>query len=120
MKITKATQADLKAIVGLNKQFHLNTPGFMWDKKAWVSEEIEAGNFHVLKNHNSTYGAVCIHTDLSGLLKSNAYIETIAVRKDMHGNGLGKQLIDFAKDKAKKEGKERLVIHSQCLFERQD
>ncbi len=114
MKIQQATQADLKNIVSLNKLFHLNIPGFRWDTEPWISDEIEQGNFHILKHQKSAYGAVCLH------LATEAYIETIAVDKEKQGQGHGKKLIDFCAEEAMKHGKHKLVVESFCEYKLED
>lgn len=112
MQIVRATLADVKPIVALNKQFHLDIPGFRWDTEAWISDQIDKGTFHLLKDGASTYGAVCIQTALDNLAPTDAYIETIATREDLHGKGYGKKLINQSASIARAEGKHRLIVES--------
>ncbi len=112
MQITKATQADIKPIVALNRQFHLDIPGFRWDTEAWVRDQVDKGTFHLLKDGSSAYGAVCIQTALDNLPSTDAYIETIATREDLHGQGYGRELINQAALIARDEGKTRLIVES--------
>ncbi len=91
-KIIKAKIDNVKDIVLLNKQFHLNIPNFYWDTKKWISSEIKKGNYYVLIKDSSILGAMDIEKK-----KREYHISTIAVKKEMHGKNLGRRLIDFAK-----------------------
>ncbi len=112
MQIVRATQADVKPIVALNRQFHLDIPDFRWDTETWTTDQIDKGTFHLLKEGGSTYGAVCIQTALDNLPSTDAYIETIATREDLHGKGYGRELINQAALIARDEGKHRLIVES--------
>ncbi|MBI1857835.1 MAG: GNAT family N-acetyltransferase [Candidatus Melainabacteria bacterium] len=112
MKIVKATPTDLNSIVAFNRQFHLDIPGFRWDTKPWIAEQIQKGTFHVLKDGNASYGAICVQTAIYGLPETDAYVETIATKEDLHRRGYGKQLVDYAAELARSEGKSRLVVES--------
>lgn len=120
MQIVRAIQADVKSIIVLNRQFHLDIPNFKWDREDWVADEVDKGTFHLLKEGKSTYGAVCVQTALEGLSPTDAYIETIATREDLHGMGYGKELINQAALIARDEGKQRLIVESFLKYGARD
>lgn len=107
MKITKANKNDLGDIVTLNKLFHLDVPDFRWDTQKWVLEEIEQQNYFVLRENDNVVGAICIKFE-----GSIAYIETIAIKTDKHRSGLGKKLIQFAKEYSISKEKKELKVES--------
>lgn len=94
-KIIKAKEENVEEIVLLNKQFHLDIPNFYWDSKKWISSEIKKGNYYILVNNGLTLGAINIKKN-----KKEYHISTIAIKKNMQRNNLGKKLIDFAKENA--------------------
>lgn len=112
MKIVKATLADLKSILEINQQLHLDIPDFKWDTEPWTREEIEQGNFYVAKDHKCAYGTLCLQMALEQLPETVAYIDAMAVHEDKHSLGIGKQIVDFAINESKKAGKETLQVES--------
>lgn len=111
MKISKARSKDSKEIARLNRLFHLDIEGFRWDSRRWVESEINAGNYHVIRSDNRVLAAICLN-----LQHEDGYIETIAVKKDKQSTGLGKKLIEFAKQESKNSGKSRLRVESFCEY----
>ena len=64
MKIIRATEEDVEAIVSINGQFRnaferigQTMPISKYYSRGWVLEEIEAGNQFVLKNDSGLLGA---------------------------------------------------------------
>lgn len=110
MQITKANINDLEAIVALNKLFHLDFPEFKWDTPEWVRKEIEDNNYYVARD-KSVVASLCLK-----MKDKEAHIETIAVQQGMQGNGLGRELIEFAKVQSKQEGKSKLSVESFCDY----
>ena len=107
-EIMPATKDNIRDIVGLNGQFHLDIKGFKWDKPEWIKEEIEKGNYFVLKQGDKVIGAI----DTQKLGSGDLYIEAIAVEPSQHGTGLGKRLIMFAKDMGQNLGCKKLTVES--------
>ena len=112
MKIVKATLADLKSILEINQQLHLDIPDFRWDTELWAMEEIEQGNFYVAKDHKYAYGTLCLQMALEQFPETVAYIDAMAVSEDRHGLGIGKQMVDFAINESKKADKKTLQVES--------
>lgn len=106
-EIDLAKAKDIKDIVDLNKQLHRNLPNFKWDKREWIEEEVSRGNYFVLRREDHILGAMNLQT-----LEDELYIETIAVSPNTHNMGIGRQLVDFAKNKTKEEGLSKLTVES--------
>ncbi len=120
MRIFKAITKDLDAIVELHKQFEVvGSPDYKWMQRRWIRDNVNYGSFYVIKEKGDVFAAMCLHLDLYKL-PGEAYIETLAAREDMHKQGLGKRLVEFAKRKAKKEGKTLLTVDSAFKFNVKD
>ena len=94
MDIVKAKDSNIKDILKLNSQIHVDTPLFQGSSKVWVVEQVKKGNYFVMQDDNEICGAIC-------LLEKDGhfYLETIAVDERQHGKGIGTQFINFAKTK---------------------
>ena len=112
MDIVKADNADVKDIVKLNSQIHVDTPLFHGSSPLWVEEQVKEGHYFMIKDHNNVCGAVCL------LEKDGKFhLETIAIEKDQQRKGLGKQFIEFAKTKAKENGFSSLLVDTYCEYD---
>lgn len=111
MKIVKAAQKDLDAVVLLNKQLSLEGINCIWATPDWVFEEIESGSIHILKNQKQVLGALCMHLDVPDNI-GEAWIETLTVHPDKHQRGYGRTLVNFAKQYADTNKKTLLTVGS--------
>jgi len=105
MRIVKASSRNLKSIIDINKQLI----GAKWGKESWIKKEINNENFVLIRNH-IIYGAMCLQLSMED--RNEAYIATLAIKKEEQNKGLGKQLINFAKERAKQEEKTILTVES--------
>ena len=119
MRIEKAIQSDVSSIVALNKQFHLDgIPDFRWDSEQWVSEQVKAENYLVLRvEPKAIYGAACVQLNSEyvksvGHDDSDAYVEAIAIREDKHAVGFIRPFIRSIVELAKSSGKDKVVGES--------
>jgi len=124
MRILKASKKDLEQITEIHDQFSkirleqgLGIANYY--KTHWIEEEIENGNFYVLKKMPMVYAAMSFYLEVHRA-KTQAYIMTLAVREDKHKRGLGRRLVEFAKKKAKKEGKKKLIVDSLFIYDTKD
>jgi N-acetylglutamate synthase-like GNAT family acetyltransferase len=106
-KIIKAKIEDVNNIRSLNQQFHLNINNFKWDTKRWIISQVKKGNYYILKQGNLVLGAINIEKN-----KNEYIISTLAIKEDMHKKGLGKTLLDFAKEIAIKDKARSLSVSS--------
>jgi N-acetylglutamate synthase-like GNAT family acetyltransferase len=111
MDVTKANNSNIEDILRLNKQIHVDTQLFQGDSLDWVEEQVENGNYFVVKSDNEIYGALCL-VERDGLF----HLETIAVQEDQQRKGIGRQFMDFAKKKAKEDGFDRLYVDMYCEY----
>lgn len=111
-RIIKAKVENADEIVSLNNQFHLDMSDFKWDTKEWIIQEIQKKMYYILvDDDNNVLGALHI-----GKYDNEYYISTIAVKKEIHGKGLGKKLIDFAKELSIKNNIHLLIVESYCEY----
>lgn len=111
MNIVKASNSNIEDILRLNTQIRVDTQFFQGDSYVWVEEQVRNGNYYIMKRNNEIYGAICL------LVKEGLFhLETIAIEKDQQGKGLGRELIDFAKTKAKENGFDKLYIDTYCEY----
>jgi GNAT superfamily N-acetyltransferase len=111
MNIVKAQGANVKDIVKLNSQIHVDTPLFQGSSPLWVKEQVKEGHYFMIKDNDGVCGAVCL------LEKDGQFhLETIAIEKDHQGRGLGKQFKEFAKTKAKENGFSSLFVDTYCEY----
>lgn len=111
MNIIKANDANVKDIVKLNSQIHVDTPLFQGSSPLWVEEQVKHGNYFMIKDHNTVCGAVCLLEK-----EGQFHLETIAIEKEHQGQGLGKQFIEFARAKAKENGFSSLYVDTYCEY----
>ncbi len=111
MNIIKASDANVKDIVKLNSQIHVDTPLFQGSSSLWVKEQVKHGNYFMIKDHHTLCGAVCLLEK-----EGQFHLETIAIEKEHQGQGLGKQVIEFAKAKAKENGFSSLFVDTYCEY----
>ena len=123
MKISRARQKDIDSIVSLNRQFSasfdvrgLEMPLPRYYSADWVMEEIDAGNQYVLRNKTDVIGAMCLYISREDMPAYQARVDSIAVKTGEHCKGHGKRLIDFAKKKSVRDGKEILTVESFCIY----
>ncbi len=91
--ITTAGLSDVNQIAVLNRQFHLDMPFFPWDTPEWIEQEIRAGHYYVIRDESGIAGALCLHTNSqSGV----GEIEAMAICANLHGQGIGRQLVEHA------------------------
>jgi GNAT superfamily N-acetyltransferase len=109
----KADMNDVPGIVHLNRQFHLNIGDFRWDTQPWIEGQIRDGNYYVLRDSNSLVGAFCLAVSPQTF---SGDIEAIAVRADVHGKGIGKVLIEQAKDICHSRSLKTLAVESFCEY----
>ena len=111
MNIVKAHGANVKDIVRLNNQIHVDTPLFQGSSPLWVEEQVKEGHYFMIKDHDAVCGAVCLLEK-----EGQFHLETIAIEKNQQGKGLGKQFVDFAKTKAKENGFSSLFVDTYCEY----
>ncbi len=103
MKIRKASPEDLQSIKEIAGLLYIEMPDFVWNKENFIEKQIEKGEYYVtvsfeaLAKKERILGIVSLR-ERQGML----YIETLAVAEDIQAKGIGSNLVEFAKDFARK------------------
>lgn len=96
MNIRQANLDDLAAIKEVADLLYIEMPDFVWNTEEFIKKQIERGEYFVAEENDKIVGIVSLRERNKML-----YIETLAVAKDIQSSGIGKKLIDFAKQFAK-------------------
>jgi GNAT superfamily N-acetyltransferase len=107
--LVKAQPSDVEGIATLNRQFHLPVKNFIWDTPEWVDHEARTGSYYVARDEKGLAGALCLHFKRA---VRNGVLEAIAVREDLHGQGIGRMMIKNAKDLCRRNGMKNLLVGS--------
>jgi len=104
MKIIKAKISDIKGIQKCNKLLYVDKKLFDFSDIDYITDNID--NFYIIKQNNKIIAAMNF--------KNNNYIETLAVLSK--GNGIGKKLVKYAINKAKKSGSSNISLDSLIKY----
>ncbi len=107
MTPVKATEQDLSGIMEVNKGLHLDIPNFKWDQKDWIEDQVKKGNFYVVKDNDKVCGAMCVTPQENAML-----IESMAVHQEHQSQGIGKTMLDFARQLARQQKCQKLMVIS--------
>ena len=107
MNLRKAEAKDKKDILEVADLLHLDIPDFVWSKDEHVTKQIKRGEYFLIEREKRIVGIISLRQR-----KDKMHIETIAVRNGSQSEGVGTELIEFAKDFAKKKGLNILRAYS--------
>ncbi len=96
MEVRKAELKDFERITEIAALLYLEIPDFVWNKKDYIEKQIKNGEYFVAEDNQNIVGIISLRERNSML-----YIETLAVAKEKHGAGVGKELVEFAKSFAR-------------------
>ena len=96
MEIRKADSKDIAAIKKIADLLYLDILGFEWNKEDFIKGQIEKGEYYLAEENGIAVGAISLR-DRNGMI----YIETLVVAKDIQTRGIGRQLVEFAKQFAR-------------------
>lgn len=88
-----ANSDDLKAIKEIADLLYLDIPGFDWNNEDFIGNQIKRGEYYVAEDGGKVIGIVSLRER-----KERMYIETLAVAREAQSLGLGRQLVEFAKN----------------------
>ena len=98
--VRPATPSDFEAV---NEILH-ETFGFRHSRRFYL-QKIEEGRMHVYDLGGDLAGVIDIVTE-----NKHLYIVLLAVRKDYRGRGIGKRLVEFAEETARRLGLKDVVV----------
>ena len=107
MNLRKAELKDKKDILEIADLLYLDIPNFVWNTDEFVSRQIKNGEYFLIEKEGKIVGIVSLRQR-----KNKMHIETIAVRNGSQLEGIGRQLIEFAKHFAKEKGFNTLRAYS--------
>ena len=99
MNLRKAEIEDKKDILEVANLLHLDISDFVWNKDEYVTKQIKNGEYFLIEKGGRIVGIISLRQR-----RDKIHIETIAVRNGSQSEGIGTELIEFAKDVTKKKG----------------
>jgi len=99
MTIRKAELKDKKNILEITDLLYFNIPNFIWNTEEFVDRQIKNGEYFLIETEEKIIGVISFRQR-----KNKIYIETLATANDSQSNGVGTQLIRFAKGFTKEKG----------------
>jgi predicted N-acetyltransferase YhbS len=113
--IRLADKTDVNDIQRISSVLTLDVPGFKWDQRDYIEQEIAKGNYYVLELEGKVVAIISTgvesKTGLFGTSKTG-FINALAVERTKQKSGLGKLLIEFAIRHARENGATSLVVES--------
>jgi predicted N-acetyltransferase YhbS len=110
-----AGETDVDDIQRISSVLTLDIPGFRWDQKDYIEQQVAKGNYYVLELQGEVVAIIstCVESRRGFLGASKTgFINALAVEPARQRSGLGKLLIEFAMGHAKENGATSLVVES--------
>jgi len=96
MNIRKAVLEDAEKITEIAQVLYLDIPGFDWHQEDFIKKQVERGEYYIGEENGKAVGVISLR-ERNGML----YIETLAKAQDVQLSGVGKRLVEFAKNFAR-------------------
>jgi N-acetylglutamate synthase-like GNAT family acetyltransferase len=110
MTIRQAKLQDKQEVMETANLLYLPIQNFIWNKEEFVQKQIENGEYFLAQENGMTIGIISLRQ------RSNKIsIETLVVKKEFQGKGIGTQFIEFAKQFAKE--REFNILHAYSFQE---
>lgn len=110
-----AETADVNDIHRISSVLTLHIPGFKWDQKDYIEQQVAKGNYYVLELEGKAVAIISTFVESKrgffGASKTG-FIDALAVEPARQKSGLGKLLIEFAIGHAKENGATSLIVES--------
>lgn len=107
MNLRKAKIQDKKDVLEIANLLHLNIPNFVWNTDELVTKQITNGEYFLIEKEERIVGIISLRQR-----KNKMHIEAIAVRNGSQSEGIGAELIEFAKRFTKEKGLSLLRAYS--------
>ncbi|KPJ57358.1 hypothetical protein AMJ49_02070 [Parcubacteria bacterium DG_74_2] len=108
MNLRKAEPKDKKNILEVTNLLYLDIPNFIWNTDEFVDRQIKNGEYFLAETEGKTVGIISFRQR-----KNKMYIKTLVVINDRQSEGVGTQLVEFAKKFTKEKG---LNVLRACSF----
>lgn len=96
MKVRKAILEDVEKITEIASVLYLDIKDFVWTTEDFIRKQVEKGEYYIGEENDRAAGVISLRKR-NGML----YIETLVVAKDIQSSGIGKKLVEFAKQFAR-------------------
>jgi len=115
--IREATESDLPAILELYAQPSFNGDAVSLERAQQIYQVIKTyPNYQIFVAEDAgvIVGTLCliVFCNISAMGKSSAIIESVVIRADFQGKGVGKQLVEHAMNAASKQGAYKIALYS--------
>lgn len=99
MNLRKAQEQDKENILEIINILRLDMPDFVWGEKDFIDEQIKNGEYFLAETNKETVGVISLRQR-----GKKMYIETLVVPEKHRNQGIGTQLIEFAKNFTREKG----------------
>ena len=99
MNLRKAELKDKKDVLEISNLLYLDIPDFVWNTEEFVDRQIRNGEYFLAEIEGKIVGIISFRQR-----KNKMYIETLAITNDHQSEGVGRQLVEFAKKFTKEKG----------------
>lgn len=96
INIRLATLIDLQEIKQIADLLYIDMPDFVWNTKEFIKEQIKKEEYYISEENEKIIGIISLRERNMML-----YIETLAVAKNIQSSGIGKKLVEFARQFAR-------------------
>ena len=96
MSIRFANSEDVRAIKEIADLLYIEMPDFVWNTEEFLKKQIKGKEYYVAEENGKIIGIISLR-ERNRML----YIETLAVAKSIQSFGIGKKLVEFAKQFAR-------------------
>jgi len=110
MEVRKANLEDIGAIKKIADLLYFEMPDFVWNTGEFIEKQVGRGEYYVAEENGKVVGITSLRERNKML-----YIETLAVAKDSQSSGLGKKLVEFARQFAK--GNNFEILRTTSFYE---
>ncbi|MBU0546892.1 MAG: GNAT family N-acetyltransferase [Patescibacteria group bacterium] len=107
MTIRKAEPKDKKDILEITNLLYLDIPNFVWNTDEFIDRQIKNGEYFLAETEEKIVGIISFRQR-----KKKIHIETLSATDDHQSEGVGSQLIGFAKEFTKEKGFSILRVYS--------
>lgn len=115
MDLRKAESRDKETILKIVNCLHLDMPNFVWGQNDFVARQIERGEYFVAEIGQKIIGVFSLRQRAKKM-----FIETLAIDKDYRRQGIGTEVVEFAKNYTKENGLDALCACAFCEYNSAD
>ena len=96
INIRLANLEDVKSIKQIADLLYIEMPDFVWNTEEFIEKQVEKGEYYLAEEGGKALGIISLRERNKML-----FIETLAVARAIQSSGIGKKLVEFAKQFAR-------------------